>query len=127
MTLLDKIPTIYRSPFTDADQPQGETNILGFTGKNSALGTGGGETLNSFTDGLANTLLLVEAECTVPWTKPQDIPRDASQAVFFDDHSFTLLMADGSVKSAEQPALQVLNEMISRNGLSLEAIDGQAP
>ena len=126
LTLLDKMPAIYRSPFADADQEPGETNILGFASEDSALGTGGGEKLNSFTDGIANTLLLVEAACTVPWTKPQDIPRDASQAMFFDDHAFTFLKADGSVSSGKKPTDEVLNEMISRNGGSLDDIDRPA-
>lgn len=116
LTLLDKMPAIYRSPFADADQPAGETNILGFASETSAFGTGGGEKINSFTDGISNTLLLSETACTVPWTKPQDVPGDASQAQFFEGHPFTFLMANGSVESGEQPALEVLNEMISRNG-----------
>ncbi len=116
LTLLDKMPAIYRSPFAGVDQESGETNILGFAVDCSALGTAGGETLRSFTDGTANTLLLVEAECTVPWTKPQDIPNDAGSARFFGDHPFTFLMADSSVRSGEQPTVEVLNQMISRNG-----------
>lgn len=110
------MPAIYRSPFAGVDQESGETNILGFAVDCSAFGTAGGETLRSFTDGTANTLLLVEAECTVPWTKPQDIPNDAGSARFFGDHPFTFLMADGSVSSGEQPTVEVLNQMISRNG-----------
>lgn len=110
------MPAVYRSPFAEANTPPGETNLLGFVSKNSALGTDGGEKPNSFTDGLTNTLLVVEAACTVPWTKPQDIPRDAGQARFFEDHPFTFLMADGSIISGEQPPEAVLNQMISRNG-----------
>jgi serine/threonine protein kinase len=116
LTLLDKMPTIYRSPFADANQEAGETNILGFASKNSALGTNGGEKLETFTDGSSNTLLLVEAACTLPWTKPQDIPGDANQATFFNNHAFTYLMADGRVNSGKQPPEELLNKMISRNG-----------
>lgn len=115
LTLLDKMPVIYRSPFAKADQEAGETNMLGFRGKNSALGTDGGEATGTFKDGLANTLLLVEAECTVPWTKPQDIPEDAGSARFFDDHALTFLMADGKVRS-EKISPEELLKLISRNG-----------
>ena len=121
LKLLDKMPAVYRSPFAEADTPPGETNLLGFVSKNSALGTDGGEKRSSFTDGFTNTLLVVEAACTVPWTKPQDIPRDAGQARFFEDHPFTYLMVDGSVISGEQPPEAVLNQMISRNGGHEEA------
>ena len=115
LTLLNKMPAIYRSPFAKADQEPGHTNILGFRGKSSALGTGGGEESGTFTDGLANTILLIEAECTVPWTKPQDIPEDAGSARFFDDHPLTFLMADGSVRS-EKISPEELSRLISRNG-----------
>lgn len=115
LTLLDKMPVIYRSPFAKADQEPGETNMLGFRGKSSALGTGGGEETGTFTDGLANTILLIEAECSVPWTKPQDIPEDAGSVRFFDDHPLTFLMADGSVRS-EKISPEELSRLISRNG-----------
>jgi hypothetical protein len=115
LTLLDKMPAIFRSPFAKADQEPGETNILGFRGKNSALGTGGGEAIGTFKDGIANTILLIEAECTVPWTKPQDIPEDAGSVRFFGDHPITFLMANGKVRS-ETISHEELLKLISRNG-----------
>ncbi len=121
LKLLDKMPAIYRSPFAEPDQKVGEANILGFARENSALGIGGGEKLNSFTDGIANTLLLVETTSTVPWTKPEDIQGDASQVRFFSDHPITVLMADGAVKTIASLPDEVLEEMISRNGGSLDA------
>jgi hypothetical protein len=114
LTLLDKMPAVYRSHFANDSQKPGETNFVGFASMNSALGTGGGEQLQSFTDGTSPTLLLVEAANSVPWTKPYDFA-DPSQVVWFDDHPLTYLMADGRVRSGNLPYEELL-KLISRNG-----------
>lgn len=114
LTLLDKMPAVYRSLFANESQKPGETNFVGFASINSALGTGGGEQLQSFTDGTSPTLLLVEAANSVPWTKPYDFA-DPSQVVWFDDHPSTFLMVDGRVRS-EKISPEELSKLISRNG-----------
>ncbi|MCE3017544.1 MAG: protein kinase domain-containing protein [Pirellula sp.] len=114
LTLLDKMPAVYRSLFANESQKPGETNFVGFASMDSALGLGGGEQLQSFTDGTSPTLLLVEAANSVPWTKPYDFA-DPSQVVWFDDHPSTFLMADGRVRS-EKISTEELLKLISRNG-----------
>lgn len=116
LALLDKMPSVYRSPFASDDKMPGESNIIGFAGENYALGIAGGHRIKDFTDGTSNTLLLVEVECSVPWTKPQDIPGDAGSASYFDDHPLVYLLADGSVQPMEKVDIDKLNKMISRNG-----------
>ena len=114
LTLLDKMPAVYRSLFANESQKPGETNFVGFASMDSALGTGGGEQLQSFTDGTSPTLLLVEAANSVPWTRPYDFA-DPSQVVWFDDHPSTFLMADGRIRS-EKISPEELSKLISRNG-----------
>jgi serine/threonine protein kinase len=114
LTLLNKMPAVYRSLFANESQKPGETNFVGFASIDSALGTGGGEQLQSFTDGTSPTLLLVEVANSVPWTKPFDL-RNPSQVVWFDDHPSTFLMADGRVRS-EKISTEELLKLISRNG-----------
>ena len=114
LTLLDKMPAVYRSLFANDSQKPGETNFVGFASMDSALGTGGGEQLQSFTDGTSPTLLLVEAANSVPWTRPYDFA-DPSQVVWFDDHPSTFLMADGRIRS-EKISPEELSKLISRNG-----------
>ena len=114
MTLLDKMPAVYRSLFANDSQKPGETNFVGFASMDSALGTGGGEQLQSFTDGTSPTLLLVEAANSVPWTRPY-VFADPSQVVWFDDHPSTFLMADGRIRS-EKISPEELSKLISRNG-----------
>ncbi|XZE54545.1 protein kinase domain-containing protein [Planctomycetaceae bacterium SH139] len=116
LKLLDKMPEIYRSPFASDDQKLGESNIVGFAGEHTALGTAGGHGMHEFTDGTANTLLLFEARDTVPWTKPEDLSGDDGKVSFFADHPLLYLLADGSVESLEKFQLDRLRIMITRDG-----------
>tara|TARA_R110002111_G_scaffold153375_1_gene220209 strand:- start:177154 stop:179835 length:2682 start_codon:yes stop_codon:yes gene_type:complete len=45
-------------------------------GKNTAFGAKAGITFQEVTDGLSNTIAVVEAKRDIPWTKPEDIPYD---------------------------------------------------
>ncbi|MCA9126608.1 MAG: protein kinase [Planctomycetales bacterium] len=120
LKLLNQMPELYRSPFASDNQDVGEANILGFANKSSALGTAGGEAIRTFTHGTSNTLLLIEAECTVPWTRPQDIPDGIEAAELFDDHPLTCLMADGRVINVEEYDVDAINKMITRNDENFE-------
>lgn len=126
LKMLDKMPAYYRSPFADAGsgtksdgdaRSLGMTNIVGFASENSALGTGGGLESRTFTDGLSNTLLVVETTQALPWTKPVDIEGELDPALFFTNHPFTYLTVDGEVHSlGDRPSDETLRKMISRNG-----------
>ena len=116
LTLLAKMPDVYRSPLASDDQPLGHTNFLGFAGDHTALGANGGHSFKDFTDGSSNTVLLVESKATVPWTKPEDISGDVSPAIFFENHPLHYLLADGSVQSMEEIDLDKLKKMITRDG-----------
>ncbi len=126
LKLLDKMPSCYRSPFAEAGlgtredgdtRSLGMTNIAGFASENSALGTGGGLESKSFTNGVSNTLLVVETTRALPWTKPVDIEGELDPTLFFTNHPFTYLTADGEMHSlGERPSNEKLREMISRNG-----------
>jgi hypothetical protein len=70
--------------------------------------------VTDFTDGTSNTLLVVEAETAVPWTKPEDIPYAATGKLprlggpF--KHVFHAAFADGAVyalsKGVDEAALR---------------------
>lgn len=125
LKLLDKMPSCYRSPFADVGSDTksggdvgaiGMTNIVGFASVNSALGTGSGLASKSFTDGLANTLLVVETNKALLWTKPVDIEGGLDPTLLFNNHPFTYLTVDGEVHSGNRPSDETLLKMISRNG-----------
>jgi hypothetical protein len=74
-----------------------------------------------FTDGTSNTILIVEAATPVPWTKPEDLPYVADQALpkfgglFGGD--FHALFADGGVQLLSKKADEEnLRAAITRNG-----------
>ena len=73
------------------------------------------------TDGTSNTILAVEAQREIPWTKPEDIPFTMNGPLpdmgGFTADGFNALFADGSVKYLKKtiPAL-VFKALITRDG-----------
>jgi hypothetical protein len=107
--LVDKLPAVFRTPLGKF-QP-GHTFYQGFVGKGAGwelmpdskqrLGAVG-LSLTDFKDGPANTIAVVDAVESVPWTKPADIPFDAAEPLpqaggLFKVGTYVLLF-DGSVR-----------------------------
>jgi hypothetical protein len=100
--VLAQMPSVYRA----GNAPAGSTNasvfvLTGeggiFTATPSATATGA--KINSITDGTSNTILAVEAERDIPWTKPEDIPVTQGQVPQLgmkDAPSFNAVFADGA-------------------------------
>ena len=145
LLLLDKMPEIFRSPNAPVSQTRGHANFLGFSGPFSALGTRvakeienakaimgrgdshqqRGEYVSKFDieDGTNNTLLVMESQQSIPWTKPEDPqfakPSDLRQAMFFENHPITFVMVSGRVVTldpSDPTALSVLAKCITRAG-----------
>jgi prepilin-type processing-associated H-X9-DG protein len=81
------------------------------------------------TDGTSNTILAVESNRDVPWTKPEDIPFDPNGPVpelgNFSPNGFNAAFADGAVRfisKAVNP--QVLKALITRSGGEVISTDG---
>lgn len=72
--LLDKMPSTYHSVLFH--ETAGHTPWQGFVGPGTAFepGDAGLKLKDDFPDGLSNTILFVEAQQHVPWSKPADIP-----------------------------------------------------
>src|SRR5262249_215970 len=84
-----------------------------------------------FTDGLATTVLVVEAADAVPWTKPAELPYDAGKPLpklgGMSMKGFIMVTGDGAVHFV--PARfneSVLRDAITRNdgkSISLEDLE----
>ena len=106
-----------------------EGNILtpfqGLAGPSGLLEQGKNIRLADITDGTSNTILLVEAQKQVIWTKPEDVPFDpkvgfpSPEKVFGGDspNGFNALFADGSVRFISNRIDQkILKALFTRNG-----------
>lgn len=108
--LLEKMPTCFAPVRLRGDL--GHTYYLGFDGPDSIFEKGKTTGVRTIVDGCRNTVMLVEAEKSVPWTKPEDLPFDPAKdlpklGAFFDG-AFNVLTADGAVSRANKdvdPAL----------------------
>jgi hypothetical protein len=123
--LLERMPAVYAFP-AGRDAP-GMTRYRVFVGRHAAFdlsqpgkGLRRGRTIAAFTDGLSNTILVVEAAEPVPWTKPDELEYDPTKPL--PRLSTTLggcaiLMGDASVHflPASTPEADV-RAMITPNG-----------
>jgi hypothetical protein len=127
--LLAQMPRIYASPKDLPARNQGrvksprpqETHYQGFYGKSAFFEGKKGIGIASIFDGTSNTIMVVEAAETVPWTKPQDLPFDPKKPLpkLFGVYpqGFNAAFCDGSVhfiKDKINP--QTLRFLITRDG-----------
>ena len=102
--VLGQMPLVYASPFWNAGETR--TAYFGLVGVNTGLGEGpdkgnAGERIRDFLDGTSNTILIVEADRQIPWTKPEDIPLEDGKVPPLGLEGmeyFLAAMCDGSVR-----------------------------
>lgn len=126
--LIAKMPEIYKSPASTAGE--GKTVYLGVSGekgtfplnKKPMLGPGNGLRFADFTDGLSNTIAVVEAgdESAVIWTKPDDYTPDEKDPtkglLGLHPGGFLAAICDGSVRFVSQAVdPQTLTYLFQRN------------
>jgi hypothetical protein len=123
IALLDWMPIIYAAPGRKKSLiPPNHTICHVFLGKGAAFeGNDGLKLDRDFPDGSSNTLLFVEAENSVPWTKPEEIPYDPTSPLpelrgFFKD-GFRACWVDGSRTFVRLDSREAaLRAAITRNG-----------
>ncbi|MHB1422031.1 MAG: DUF1559 family PulG-like putative transporter [Gemmataceae bacterium] len=101
--LLAKMPKVYASP-QDPEKTLKDhlTHYQGFVGKSAFFEGKRGLLLADITDGLSNTIMIVEASKAVPWSKPEDLPYDAAKPLpklgIAGARDFSAALCDGSVR-----------------------------
>jgi hypothetical protein len=118
--LLSKMPKFYAPVGVDTKQPH-STFYRVFVGPGAAFEGTQGQRITGFTDGTANTVLVVEAGEEVPWTKPDELKFDPKGKLpKLGGHfkgGFNVLMADGTVRFIRADFdPQILRAAITRNG-----------
>jgi hypothetical protein len=88
--------------------------------------------ISSISDGSANTILLVEADDRVPWTKPQELPYAADQPLpQLGEHyhgDFLAALADGSVRIVRKTTSEkAIRAAITANGGEIPPSDWSEP
>jgi hypothetical protein len=118
--LIDRMPKTYRSPASSA--APGMTNYLTVRGKDTAFPGEQGVKIAEITDGLSNTIMLVEASDrkAVIWTKPDDLefneknPIDGLLGLW--SGGFQAALCDGSVRMIKRTIdPDVLKNLFIRN------------
>lgn len=124
--LVNRLPRVYDSPGRQNRDP-GTTTYVAIVGENLLFdGEKTGVKMADITDGLSNTVMLVDANDAegVIWTKPEDIPFDPETLrnaimgrVGIDSTDGLVVMADGSVKVLK-PEVEddTLHHALTRNG-----------
>jgi len=94
------MPTVFEDPRSPAGE--GETRYLGVAGEGAIFGLEKGVGQTDVTDGLSNTIMLVEADRPVIWTKPEDWNLNPDAPLQgpgnFRPSGFIVLLSDGGVK-----------------------------
>jgi prepilin-type processing-associated H-X9-DG protein len=128
--LLEQMPGVYSYPGPDGRSPSSRTisSYYVFSGSAAALGSAvrseqaaDGPGVAQITDGTSNTILAVEWQGDIPWTKPLDIPFDPNgprvELGGYQPDGFNALFADGSVRFLSKSiAAPVLKALITRSG-----------
>ena len=129
-TLLKEIPDVY-APAVRGAEPRISTYYQVFTGPGTLFEDKLGTKIDDVKDGMANTVMVVEAGTPVPWTKPEDIEYDKDKPLpklggQFRDGFFSVF-ADGTPHFLRTSVdAQVMRAVITYNGGEAFLLDALA-
>ncbi|MCE9565906.1 MAG: DUF1559 domain-containing protein [Planctomycetes bacterium] len=113
----------FLSPNAVLASPAGKTNYQGFVGPGTIFEPGKKITFAGITDGLSNTIMVVETADGVDWAKPGGIPFDPKKPLpkltsVSGNGFMNVAMGDGSVRTVSLKTIteKTLKAAITRNG-----------
>ncbi len=117
--LLSKMPRLYRYP--DAAPDSTESNYAMLVGPETICPPNKTLRITDILDGTSNTLMVVEAKKSIPWTKPEDLDYSKDKPLpamgGFSEGGFNAAFADGSVRFLGTTMEEsMLRSMISASG-----------
>jgi Protein of unknown function (DUF1559) len=128
--LLAKMPSIYAPVVVKEGMPENSTYYQGFKGAGCVFEGENGQGIATITDGTSNTLMVVEADKLVPWTKPVDLIVDDDKEKPLPkiggqfEAGTTAAFCDGAVRFLKKEiAPETLRALITRNGGEVIAAD----
>lgn len=116
LQVLKEIPPVFRHPRRWAAST--DTGYLTVVGQGTAL-SGEKPQIRDFTDGLSNTILVMESNRGVPWTKPDDLPFEPEVILAGADArgKTVMLLGDGWVgELGGALTADMLRKMLTRAG-----------
>lgn len=118
--LLARMPRVFAPPPPRGQAPGSVTHFRVFVGKGTPFEGGRGPRWEDFSDGPDRTILIVEADEAVPWTKPDELPYAPDQPLpalgSGPRGSFAALMADSGIRFIPAKRDEVLlRRAITRN------------
>ena len=119
--LIAQMPPTYKLPEVPAAKPN-ETYYRVFVGNDALFTYIKGPRFQDIADGTSNTIMIVTAKDSVPWTKPDELEFDPEKDMtkllgFLIDRKCSIGFADGSVRAFDKTLGKVkLNAMITKSG-----------
>jgi len=119
--LIDRIPSIYRSPKLSYSD-RGKTTFVGGAGKHAFFQGTEGISIRQITDGTSNTIMVLESQPNeaVVWTKPEDFDVDTDrlhQRLVQGRESFGTAFCDGSARVLQKTITEkTLQALFTING-----------
>jgi prepilin-type processing-associated H-X9-DG protein len=119
--LIERMPPVYALPVKGKDVKPGHTHYRVLVGGGSMWDWVQGTKFAQITDGLSNTIMVVEAEEGVPWTKPDELEFDPQKDLPKFGKAFkggfNVLFGDGSVRFLREGIdPQTLKALITMGG-----------
>lgn len=100
LEVLEQMPAVYRHPDAPADTTN--TSYVILVGESTMFPPGRLSKFADIDDGTANTIMVVEAKTSIPWTKPEDLEYAADKPLpkfgGYSSEGYNVLLADASVR-----------------------------